>query len=50
MVSIPAAGAASDEETLQAVVRSTLWLMSSDRKVTALKQLQVNFIHHDLVE
>ncbi len=40
VVAIPAAGSVDDETLIAAVVRSTLWLMSADRKVTALKALQ----------
>jgi hypothetical protein len=40
VVAIPAAGTVDDEALISAVVRSTLWLMAADRKVTALKALQ----------
>lgn len=41
MPPIPAAGAASDDELVAAVLANVKWQMAGDRKTTGLKQLQV---------
>lgn len=38
---IPAKGEASDKDISEAAIRNVFWQMDSDRKTTALKQLQV---------
>lgn len=39
--SIPSPGEASDADIAEAAIRNVYWQMASDRKTTALKQLQV---------